>query len=36
VMWCLGGRRVGQKSPVEVYHAQKTTELAGGLGRGES
>jgi hypothetical protein len=34
VQWCLGGRRVGQKSPIEVHHAQKSTELTGGLGRG--
>jgi hypothetical protein len=33
VKWCLGGRRVGQKSPVELQHAQKTAELTGGLGR---
>jgi hypothetical protein len=31
--WSLGGRRVGQKSPVEVQHAQKPSELTGGLGR---
>jgi hypothetical protein len=30
--WCLGGRRVGQKSPVEVQHAQGTVELSGNLG----
>jgi hypothetical protein len=33
VKWCLGGRRVGQKSPIEVQHAQESTELTGGLGR---
>jgi hypothetical protein len=33
VKWYLGGRRVGQKSPVEVQHAQETAELTGGLGR---
>jgi hypothetical protein len=33
VQWCLGGRSVGQKSPVEVEHAQKLTELTGGLWR---
>jgi hypothetical protein len=33
VQWCLGGRRVGQKSPIEVQHAQKSAELTGGLGR---
>jgi hypothetical protein len=31
--WCLGGCGVGQKSPVEVQHAQKTAELTGGLER---
>jgi hypothetical protein len=31
--WCLGGRRVGQKSPIEVQHAQKTMELTNGLVR---
>jgi hypothetical protein len=34
VQWCLGGRRVRQESPVEVQHAQKSTKLTGGLGRG--
>jgi hypothetical protein len=33
VQWCLSGRSVGQKSPVEVQHAQKSTELTGGLWR---
>jgi hypothetical protein len=23
VQWCLGGRRVGQKSSIDVQHAQK-------------
>jgi hypothetical protein len=35
VQWCLGGRSVGQISPVEVRHAQKSTELTGGLWRVE-
>jgi hypothetical protein len=30
--WCLGDRRVGQKLPIEVQHAQKPTELRGGPG----
>jgi hypothetical protein len=33
MQWCLGGRRVRQKSPIEFEHAQKSTELTGGLGR---
>jgi hypothetical protein len=33
MQWCLGGRRVGRKSPVEVQPAQKLTELTGGLWR---
>jgi hypothetical protein len=33
VQCCLGGRSVGQKSPVEIQHAQKSTELTGGLWR---
>jgi hypothetical protein len=33
VKWWLVCRRVGQKSPIEVKHAQETAELTGGLGR---
>jgi hypothetical protein len=33
IQWCLGGSHVGQKSPVEVHHAQKSTELTGILWR---
>jgi hypothetical protein len=33
VKWCLGARRVGLKSPVEVQHTQKPVELTGSLGR---
>lgn len=33
VKWCLVCRCMGQKSPVEVQHAQETAELTGGLGR---
>jgi hypothetical protein len=33
VQWCLGGRSLGQKSPVEIQHAQKSTKLTGGLWR---
>jgi hypothetical protein len=29
VQWCLGGRSVGQKSPVDFQHAQNSTELTG-------
>jgi hypothetical protein len=33
MQWCQGGRRhVGQKSLIEVQHAQKSTEITGGLG----
>jgi hypothetical protein len=32
-MLCQGYKCVGQKSPVEIYHAQKSTELAGSLWR---
>jgi hypothetical protein len=32
--WCLGPSSVRQKSPIEVQHAQKATELTGGLRRG--
>jgi hypothetical protein len=32
VKWCVGGRRVGQESRVEIPHAQSTEELIGGLG----
>jgi hypothetical protein len=31
VQWSLGGHCVGQKSPIEVQHAQKSTELTDGL-----
>jgi hypothetical protein len=31
--WCLGCRRMGQESRVEVQHAQKMAELTGGIGR---
>jgi hypothetical protein len=31
VQWCLSGRILGQKSPAEIQHAQKSTELTGGL-----
>jgi hypothetical protein len=30
VKWCPGGCRMGQKSPIEVQHAQKTTDLTNG------
>jgi hypothetical protein len=30
---CLGGSGVGQKSPVEIQHAQEAAELTGGLWR---
>jgi hypothetical protein len=33
--WCLVCRRVGQKSPVLVQHAQETAGLTGGLGSSE-
>jgi hypothetical protein len=33
VQWYLGGRCVGQKSPMEVHHARKSTELTSGLWR---
>jgi hypothetical protein len=33
VQWRLGGRRMRQKSPIEVQHAQKWAELTGGLRR---
>jgi hypothetical protein len=33
VQWCLSGRRVGQKSPIEIQHAQKSTEHTGTLRR---
>jgi hypothetical protein len=33
IKWCLGGRRVEQKSPIEDQHAQKRMDLTGGLGR---
>jgi hypothetical protein len=29
----MGGRRVGQKSPVEIQHGQNSTELTSGLWR---
>jgi hypothetical protein len=32
VEWCLGSSSVG-KNPVEIQHAQKSTELTGGLRR---
>jgi hypothetical protein len=32
VQWCLGGRLLGQKSYINVQHAQKSAELTGGLG----
>jgi hypothetical protein len=32
VKWCLVCRRVGQKSPAVVQHAQEMVELTGGLG----
>jgi hypothetical protein len=32
VKWCLVRRRVVQKSPVDVQHAQETAELTGCLG----
>jgi hypothetical protein len=31
---CLGRSGVGQKSPVEIQHAQEAAELTGGLRRG--
>jgi hypothetical protein len=31
---CLGGSGVGQKSPVEIQHAQEAAELMDGLWRG--
>jgi hypothetical protein len=34
VQSCMGGRRVGLKSPVEIQHAQKSTEISCCLGRG--
>jgi hypothetical protein len=33
MQWCLGGSSVRQKSPVEVQHAQESTDLTGGLWR---
>jgi hypothetical protein len=33
VQWCLGDRRVRQKSSIEIQHTQKSTELTGGIGR---
>jgi hypothetical protein len=33
MQWYLGGNLVGEKSPIEVQHAQKLMELTGGLGR---
>jgi hypothetical protein len=33
VQWGLGGRSVGQKSTIEIQHAQKSTELIGVLWR---
>jgi hypothetical protein len=33
VQWCLGGHHVRHKSPIEVQHAEKLTELTGYLGR---
>jgi hypothetical protein len=32
--WCLNSSSVRQKSPITVEHAEKATELAGGLRRG--
>jgi hypothetical protein len=31
VQWFLRGRPLGQKLPIEIQHAQKSTELTGGL-----
>jgi hypothetical protein len=33
VKWCLMFRRMGQKSPVDVQHTQKTAKLTGCLER---
>jgi hypothetical protein len=33
IKWSLDGRLVGQKSPVEIQHAQKSAELTGVFGR---